>query len=218
MSPSFPTQRRGPLSDLSSTSYWDQFMGLHKQVLCFIMTCFLQLAVVLHGPLPVVALASQPLHTDATVIREAESSYWIWMVLPRLFPEYLPDSGGYLSLGFPWLEGEETPIGICKLPAKLTGESLQRLDCLACHRSPAAQPPSAENPVLRSSENQYVKVAFTHPGYAAFLRRCAEDPRFEADYLLPAIRYNHKVGWIKEWYYRLILIPQARQSFQAVPI
>ena len=27
--------------------------------------------------------------------------YWIWLVLPRLFPEYLPGPGGYASLGLP---------------------------------------------------------------------------------------------------------------------
>ena len=25
--------------------------------------------------------------------------YWIWLVLPRIFPEYLPAPGGYASLG-----------------------------------------------------------------------------------------------------------------------
>jgi hypothetical protein len=40
--------------------------------------------------------------------------YWIWVVLPRLFPEYLPGLGGYTSLGLTWEEGKETPVGISK--------------------------------------------------------------------------------------------------------
>src|SRR5260370_436550 len=28
--------------------------------------------------------------------------YWIWVVLPRVFPEYLPGPGGYSSLGVAW--------------------------------------------------------------------------------------------------------------------
>jgi hypothetical protein len=60
-----------------------------------------------------------------------------------------------------------------------------------------------------------VKTAFDHSAYAAFLKRCAEDPRFDADYILPSIGYNHKVGWLKGLYYRLQLIPQARRSFLA---
>jgi hypothetical protein len=31
--------------------------------------------------------------------------YWIWLVLPRIFPEYLDDKGGFLSLGFQWKAG-----------------------------------------------------------------------------------------------------------------
>lgn len=28
--------------------------------------------------------------------------YWIWLVLPRVFPEKLPGPGGYTSLGLTW--------------------------------------------------------------------------------------------------------------------
>src|SRR3979411_286620 len=40
--------------------------------------------------------------------------YWIWLVLPRLFPEYMPGPGGYASLGFPWEETKEMPAGFSK--------------------------------------------------------------------------------------------------------
>ena len=35
--------------------------------------------------------------------------YWIWVVLPEVFPERLPGPGGYASLGAVWKEGQETP-------------------------------------------------------------------------------------------------------------
>ena len=41
--------------------------------------------------------------------------YWIWVVMPRLFSEKLPASGGYTSLGLTWEEGQEMPIGILSL-------------------------------------------------------------------------------------------------------
>src|SRR5437762_2427229 len=28
--------------------------------------------------------------------------YWIWLVLPRVFPEHLPGNGGYAALGMVW--------------------------------------------------------------------------------------------------------------------
>src|SRR6476620_3040381 len=35
--------------------------------------------------------------------------YWIWLVLPRIFPEYLPAPGGYASLGILSKGGREMP-------------------------------------------------------------------------------------------------------------
>ena len=45
---------------------------------------------------------------------EAGIPYWIFVVLPRMFPEYLPGPGGYASLGVAWEEGHELPIGFTK--------------------------------------------------------------------------------------------------------
>src|SRR5260370_23454583 len=44
--------------------------------------------------------------------RDAGIPYWIWLTLPRMFPEYMPGNGGYVSLGFSWEEGKEIPAGI----------------------------------------------------------------------------------------------------------
>jgi len=40
--------------------------------------------------------------------------YWIFLVLPRMFPEYLPGPGGYASLGIAWEQGAEMPVGFSK--------------------------------------------------------------------------------------------------------
>src|SRR5438067_1659826 len=40
--------------------------------------------------------------------------YWIWLVLPRVFPEYLPGPGGYASIGVLSRDGHEMPIGLSK--------------------------------------------------------------------------------------------------------
>ena len=45
---------------------------------------------------------------------DAGVPYWIWYVLPRMFPEKLPGPGGYASLGVWWEEGQELPIGFTK--------------------------------------------------------------------------------------------------------
>jgi hypothetical protein len=71
--------------------------------------------------------------------QSAELPYWIWVVLPRLFPEYLPEAGGYLSLGFSWQEGQEVPIGIEKISSGRPGTSRERLNCAACHADESVQ-------------------------------------------------------------------------------
>jgi hypothetical protein len=40
--------------------------------------------------------------------------YWLWLVLPRIFPDKLPGPGGYASLGIVWEEGQEMPVGFTK--------------------------------------------------------------------------------------------------------
>ncbi len=140
----------------------------------------------------------------------AETPYWIWVVLPRLFPDYLPAAGGYLSLGFAWPEGEEVPLGIAKRPRTALSPSFQQLDCLACHR--AGGGPVAEATTTADGARLIRQAMFSHGAYEQFLRRCAEDPRFTAGYLLPAIRYNVPVKGLTALRYRYQWIPQARRT------
>ena len=41
--------------------------------------------------------------------------YWIWLVLPRIFPDHLPAPGGYASIGVLGRDGHEMPIGLSKV-------------------------------------------------------------------------------------------------------
>jgi hypothetical protein len=54
---------------------------------------------------------------------EAEGGvpYWIWLVLPRLFPEYLPRPGGYATLGMLGKDGHEMPVGLSKVTVGVPG-------------------------------------------------------------------------------------------------
>ena len=51
--------------------------------------------------------------------RESGIPYWIWKVLPKMFPEYLPGENyvpgqEYASLGFLYEPGKDLPIGVSK--------------------------------------------------------------------------------------------------------
>src|SRR5262245_21730104 len=56
--------------------------------------------------------------------------YWVWLVLPRVFPEYLPGPGGYASLGVVWQEGVEMPVGFSK---QRIGFERVANNCAICH-------------------------------------------------------------------------------------
>ena len=56
--------------------------------------------------------------------------YWIWLVLPRIFPEYLPGPGGYASLGVLAKDGREMPIGFSKTRI---GFERVGINCAICH-------------------------------------------------------------------------------------
>lgn len=131
--------------------------------------------------------------------------YWIWVVLPRLFPEKLPGTGGYTSLGLTWEEGKETPVGISK---KTIGFERQGITCAVCHTA-TYRKSSKDKPTIVATGPS---IKFDSQKYVRFLLDCASDPRFTADYILPEIKYNRKLSWLEEQIYRFVLIPQTKQA------
>jgi len=138
---------------------------------------------------------------------EAEQGlpYWIWLVLPRLFPEYLPGPGGYASLGILGANGHEMPIGFSKVTV---GFPRVGINCAICHtasfRARPEDPPTIypAAPSHQTTEQQYVR----------FLFACASDPRFTADTILPEIARNHSLSMIDRLLYRFAIIPRVRRA------
>src|SRR6266852_5693526 len=56
--------------------------------------------------------------------------YYLWLVLPRVFPELMPGPGGYKSFGVVWEEGRELPVGFSK---KRVGFERVTNNCAVCH-------------------------------------------------------------------------------------
>src|SRR5437588_6670415 len=76
--------------------------------------------------------------------RESGIPYWIWKVLPKMFPEYLPGktytSGReYASLGFLYEPGKDLPIGV----SRRNTQGLDRvfLNCAICHAGSVRETP-----------------------------------------------------------------------------
>jgi hypothetical protein len=178
---------------------------------------FLMVAVVLAagGIIAFRQLANRPVnHSD---IREhfkygsigSENSngipYWIWKVLPEMFPEKLPGKG-YASLGLITEPGKDTPIGFSerKVFIKLVG-----LNCAVCHsgtyrESPGSQPAI----VLGMPANK-----FDLQSYLNFLSACAQDERFNPESVLGAIgKMGGKLGFVERLIYSQFAIPQTKKA------
>ncbi|TMP94925.1 MAG: cytochrome c, partial [Verrucomicrobia bacterium] len=76
--------------------------------------------------------------------RESGIPYWIWKVLPKMFPEYLPGKTytpgtEYASLGFLYEPGKDLPIGV----SRRNTQGLDRvfLNCAICHTGSVRETP-----------------------------------------------------------------------------
>ena len=129
--------------------------------------------------------------------------YWIWLVLPRVFPEYLPRPGGYASLGLLGGDGHELPIGLSRVTV---GFPRVGINCAMCHtasfRARASDPPTIypAGPSHQTAEQQYLR----------FLIACGSDPRFTADTLMAEIAKNVRLSTVDALLYRTVIIPRTR--------
>ena len=136
--------------------------------------------------------------------------YWIWLVLPRVFPEYVtipPNdervAGGYTAFGFIVEEGQPMPVGLTR---KVIGFPRVGINCALCHTASYRTSPQEDQKLVLTAPAQ----TLNSQAYLRFLHNCAKDPRFNADHLLPAIEYNTKLSWLDRLLYRYIIIPQTR--------
>ena len=139
---------------------------------------------------------------------DAGIPYWIFYVLPRVFPDKLPGPGGYASFGVAWEQGHELPIGFTK---RRIGFDRVANNCAACHTA-AYRASANENPT-------YVVTGPNHTlnleAFFRFLVDCAKDPRFNADTLMAEIDLASNMDWLDRMAYRYLIIPITKQRLAA---
>ena len=131
---------------------------------------------------------------------DAGIPYWIFYVLPRMFPEKLPKPGGLAAFGVNWEQGKELPIGFTK---RRIGFDRVANNCAACHVASYRKTPN-ENPVLITTGPNHT---LDLEAFFRFLVDCAKDPRFNADNLMSEINGAAKLDWIDRLAYRFLIIP-----------
>jgi len=131
---------------------------------------------------------------------DAGIPYWIFYVLPRMFPEKLPGPGGYASLGVPWEQGQELPVGFTK---KVIGFPRVANNCAVCHSTRLRTATNAPPIVVAAGPGPTTNVE----GFFRFFVDCAKDPRFTPDNVLWEIMNVTELSWLDKAIYRFLIIP-----------
>jgi hypothetical protein len=133
--------------------------------------------------------------------------YWIWEVLPRVFPNLMPGPGGYKSFGLVWEEGREMPVGFTK---QVIGFPRVANNCAICHVG-----------TWRSKDEETPHLVVAGPANTVnvqamlrFLTQAGNDPRFNANTLLGEIQLDTKLSITDRLIYRFVLIPITRSALQ----
>ncbi|HEY6271670.1 MAG TPA: hypothetical protein VIX19_06700 [Terriglobales bacterium] len=136
---------------------------------------------------------------------QSRMPYYIWQVLPTMFPEKLPGPGGWASFGFIFEPGQEIPIGFS---LRKIGYPALEANCSLCHTGTYRTAPGDTPKVILGAPAHTLDLeAFQH-----FLWDCASDPRFTPGNVLDAINQVHQTSWFEGLVYRLLIIPVAKHG------
>jgi mono/diheme cytochrome c family protein len=111
--------------------------------------------------------------------------YWIWVALPELFPEHLPEpvpGRGYSSFGMVYEPGKDPRFA---LPAGMSmrrheGLDLVYLNCAACHTGTVRDTPAGPRRIVLGMPAN----TFDLGAWGQFLFAVANDPKFNPDRML----------------------------------
>lgn len=133
--------------------------------------------------------------------------YWIWKVLPEMFPEKFPGRAGYASFGFLYEEGRDLPIGVSRRRSQ--GIDRVWLNCAVCHTGTVRETPgSAPNIYLGMPANNFRLYEFIQ-----FLRAVALDNRFTPELVMAKIEaMGGKLDFVDRLLYRYLVVDRVRSS------
>lgn len=133
--------------------------------------------------------------------------YWIWRVLPQVFPDLMPGDGdGYAAFGMMWQPGEPVPVGMA---VKRLG-AIDRVspNCAFCHQGSYRLGPYDAPHLATAGAGTRVDPQ----AYIRFLAAVGQDPRFTSSRIMAAITAIYAMPLWERLTYRLILIPATRKA------
>jgi RoxA-like, cytochrome c-like len=147
------------------------------------------------------------LHGSIGAEANAGIPYWILVVLPRIFDDFLPGPGGYASLGLPWQEGTELPAGFSK---KTVGFDRVGFNCALCHATQYRVEPDQAPTIVAAGGSNTADIQ----GLLEFFSRAANDSRFGAETLITQIDMAYPLSFLDRVLYKLVYIPLTRKRLR----
>jgi len=137
--------------------------------------------------------------------------YWIFKVLPTMFPEKLPatnsGSGGWASFGFIIEPGNDIPVGFS---LRTAGYPALEANCSLCHTGTYRATASSQPVVLLGAPAHTLDLE----SFQWFLYDSVSDPRFTPENVLRAIEQVHPMGFFERLAYRYLIIPGTQEGLQ----
>jgi hypothetical protein len=136
--------------------------------------------------------------------------YWIWKVLPDMFPDKL-SGNGYASFGFVFEPGQDVPIGFGRRRVYIDRLGM---NCAICHTGTVRDTPGSTPRIYLGMPAN----TFDMQSYLRFLIACVSDGRFTADNVVRAIKARTSLDPLETFVYqqavyatREVLLERARQ-------
>ena len=134
---------------------------------------------------------------------ESRVPYWLWKVLPEMFPEKLPGPGGWASLGLIMEDGQDLPVGFAR---RRIGYDAVEANCSLCHTAQIRRTAQSKPELVLGGPAHTLDLE----GFQRFLYGCASDPRFTPDNVIAAINKVHNLGFVESTIYRFLIIPATK--------
>jgi hypothetical protein len=141
--------------------------------------------------------------------RDAGLPYWLWKVLPEMFPEYLPGKG-LESLGFIFdprrPKDKDLPVGVSR--RNVQGIDRVFLNCAICHVGTVRDTPESKPKIYTGMPAHNVDLQ----AFERFLFNCATDEKFTGDRISREIaRIGGTDDFINRTLIRFIAVDLGRQ-------
>ncbi|MEO7597911.1 MAG: cytochrome c [Opitutus sp.] len=133
--------------------------------------------------------------------RDAGLPYWLWKVLPEMFPEFLPEPrNGYASLGFVFdatrSKDADLPVGVSK--RNVQGIDRVFLNCAVCHVGSVRDTPDSPPRLITGMPANGLDLQ----AFERFLFNCATSEKFTPDRISAEMK---RIGATDDLMNRMIL-------------